>query len=160
MKQPYGLAAHARIALLCAGLVLLSGCGALHKGAPTIVITLTATADCNNCGGGSASALKYRIFQVADDGAARIALNKGLPWAKQLDAAGSNVLTRVVEEFISPGATKQVSTLKDPAAKAIVIEGNFCKKTGASWYIVHPLTKSGPLKISVGSTGLTLASGK
>lgn len=67
---------------------------------------------------------------------------------------------RVTEDFISPGDTKTIPGARDPKATAIVVTGNFCKKVGASWYLVHPLARKGPLRILAGSTGLTLAAGK
>lgn len=162
----------ASVIAACLAPALLAGCGA-HKGGAaagppgvvkagtTIRITLTASADCNNCGTGPGAALKYRVLQVADEGAMRTALNKGLPWSKQVEAAGANVVARVAEDFVNPGKSVEVPTTRDPKAAAIVIEGNFCKKVGASWYVVYPLTKKGPIVVNVGATGMTLApSGK
>ncbi|MBI5167859.1 MAG: type VI secretion system lipoprotein TssJ [Candidatus Eisenbacteria bacterium] len=140
----------------CAALVLLAGCGGARKGSPTIQVTVTASADCNNCGGGAASALKFRVFQVADSGAVRTMLNKGLPWGKHLEAGGANILVKAAEDFVSPGASKTVATQRDPKATALVVEGNFCKKVGATWYVVHPLAKKGPLLVTAGPTGLTV----
>ncbi|MFN8587433.1 MAG: type VI secretion lipoprotein TssJ [Candidatus Eisenbacteria bacterium] len=146
------------LAVLFVVVVSVVGCGA-RKGSPTIQVTITAAADCNNCSG-TPSALKFRVFQVADTGAVRTMLNKGLPWAKQLEAGGSNILVKVTEDFISPGASKTIPTQRDPKATALVVEGNFCKKVGATWYVVHPLAKKGPLLVTAGPTGLSIASGK
>lgn len=143
------------VVVLAAG-TLLQGCAGKLKGSPTVQVSISATADCNNCGGGAASALKFRIFQVADTGAVRTMLNKGLPWSKHLEAGGANILVKISEDFVSPGETKLIPTERDPRATAIVVEGNFCKKVGASWYLVHPLAKKGPLQISAGATGLTV----
>ncbi len=136
----------------------VSGCGA-RRGSPTVQVTISATADCNNCSG-TPSALKFRVFQVADTGAVRTMLNKGLPWAKHLEAGGANILVKVTEDFVGPGARKTIPTQRDPKAQALVVEGNFCKKVGASWYVIHPLAKKGPLLVTAGATGLSIASGK
>lgn len=146
-------------AVLLAVVMFVVGCGGARKGSPTVQITITATADCNNCSG-TPSALKYRVFQVADTGAVRTMLNKGLPWAKHVEAGGANILVKVTEDFVSPGSSKTIPTQRDPKATALVVEGNFCKKVGATWYVVHPLAKKGPLLVTAGATGLSIASGK
>lgn len=147
------------LAVLLVVVMSVVGCGGARKGSPTVQITIRATADCNNCSG-TPSALKFRIFQVADTGAVRTMLNKGLPWAKHVEAGGANILVKVTEDFVSPGASKTIPTQRDPKATALVVEGNFCKKVGATWYVVHPLAKKGPLLVTAGATGLSIASGK
>ncbi|MCC6652728.1 MAG: type VI secretion lipoprotein TssJ [Candidatus Eisenbacteria bacterium] len=148
------------VAALSALFAVVQGCAGIKKGSPTVQVTLTGAPDCNNCGGGTPSTVKFRIFQVADTGAVRTMLNKGLPWAKHVEAAGPNIVMNVGEDFVSPGISKTKSTQRAPNATAIVVEGNFCKKVGASWYTIHPFAKKGPLLITAGSTGLTVTSGK
>jgi predicted component of type VI protein secretion system len=129
-------------------------------GGGKVAITIVASADCNNCGSGTASSLKVRVFQVADEGAIRTVLNnKGLGWGKQVEAAAANVLGKPAEDFVTPGTTKVITLAKDGKAKAIVIEGNFCKKTGADWYFIQPAKKKAP-KLTAGATGFTIKTGK
>lgn len=121
-----------------------------------VKVTVTAAADCNNCGSGTASALKLRVFMVADEAALRTVLNnKGLGWSKQIDAAGANVLGKPLEDFVAPGATKEWVLPKDPKATVVVVEGNFCKRTGAGWYWIQP-AKQKSLKLTAGATSFTL----
>ena len=125
-----------------------------------MTVTITAAANSNNCGSGTASALKVRIFAVADEAAIRTVLNnKGLAWSKQVEAAGANLLGKPVEDFVAPGTTKTIEIARDSKATVIVVEGNFCKKAGADWYYVHPAKKK-KLKLTSGATGFTLTTGK
>ena len=131
-------------------------------GAKTVTITIAADANCNNCGSGTASSLKVRVLAVADEAAMRTVLNnKGLGWSKQIEAAGANVLGKPTEDFVTPGAVKTIVIPRDPKATVIVVEGNFCKKTGADWYFVQPVSKkTKTLKLTAGATGFTLTPGK
>jgi type VI secretion system VasD/TssJ family lipoprotein len=123
-------------------------------------VTITAAENCNNCGSGTASALKVRVFAVADEAAMRTVLNnKTLGWSKQMEAAAANVLGKPSEDFIAPGATKTIVIARDAKATVVVVEGNFCKKTGADWYFIHPAKKKS-LKLTAGATGFTLTTGK
>jgi predicted component of type VI protein secretion system len=123
-------------------------------------VTIAAAATCNNCGSGTASALKVRVFAVADEAAIRTVLNnKGLGWSKQMEAAAANVLGKTVEDFVTPGATKTIVLARDAKATVVVVEGNFCKKTGADWYFIQPAKKKA-LKLTAGATGFTLTTGK
>lgn len=129
-------------------------------GGGKVTVTITAAENSNNCGGGTASALKVRIFAVADEAGIRTVLNnKGLAWSKQVEAAGANVLGKPVEDFIAPGTTKQIVVARDAKATVIVVEGNYCKKAGADWYYVHPAKKKS-LKLTSGATGFTLTTRK
>ncbi len=131
-------------------------------GGGKVTVTIAAAADCNNCGSGTASALKLRVFMVADEAAIRTVLNnKGLGWSKQVEAAGANVLGKPLEDYVAPGASKVLVVPRDAKAGAIVVEGNFCKRAGAGWYFILP-TKSKPktLKLTAGATGFTLTTGK
>lgn len=129
-------------------------------GGGKVTVTLKADANSNNCGGGTASALKVRVFAVADEAAIRTVLNnKTLSWSKQMEAAGANVLGKPVEDFIAPGTTKTIVLERDPKATVIVVEGNYCKKSGADWYFVHPAKKK-KLGLTSGATGFTLTTGK
>ena len=123
-------------------------------------VTIAATADCNNCGSGTASALKLRVFAVADEAAIRTVLNnKGLGWSKQIEAAGANVLGKPVEDFVAPGTTKVLNVARDAKTTVIVVEGNFCKRSGADWYFIHPAKKKA-LKLTAGATGFKPTPGK
>lgn len=129
-------------------------------GGGKVTVTIAADANSNNCGTGTASALKVRVFAVADEAAIRTVLNnKGLSWAKQVEAAGANVLGKPVEDFIAPGTSKTIVVARDAKATVIVVEGNYCKKTGADWYYVHP-AKQKKLKLTSGATGFKLTTGK
>jgi predicted component of type VI protein secretion system len=129
-------------------------------GGGKVTVTIAAAADCNNCGSGTASALKLRVFMVADEAAIRTVLNnKGLGWSKQLEAAGANVLGKPSEDFVAPGASKVLVIPKEPKATVIVVEGNFCKRSGAGWYFIQPV-KSKTLKLTAGATGFTITTGK
>lgn len=130
-------------------------------GGGKVTVTITATANCNNCGSGTASALKVRVFAVGDEAAIRTVLNnKGLGWSKQMEAAAANVLGKPAEDFVTPGTTKTIVLARDAKATAIVVEGNFCKKTGADWYFIQPAKKKKALKLTAGATGFTLTTGK
>lgn len=132
----------------------------IHRGGGKVIVALDGAPDCNNCRTKTASSLKVRIFQVADSSAIRTVLNnKTLSWSKQVDAAGGNVLGKPVEEFIGPGVGKSVVIARDPKATAVVIEGNFCEKSGADWYFIHPAKKK-TVRLQAGSTGFTLTTGK
>lgn len=123
-------------------------------------VTITASADCNNCGAGTASALKVRVFAAADEAAIRTVLNnKTLGWSKQMEAAAANVLGKPSEDFVAPGSTKSIVLQRDDKATVVVVEGNFCKKTGADWYFIQPAKKKS-LKLTAGATGFTLTTGK
>ncbi|MCC6348543.1 MAG: type VI secretion lipoprotein TssJ [Candidatus Eisenbacteria bacterium] len=129
-------------------------------GGGKVKVTITAAANSNNCGGDAASALKVRVFAVADEAGIRTVLNnKGLSWSKQIEAAGANVLGKPVEDFVAPGTSKTLVIARDPKAKVIVVEGNYCKKAGADWYFVHPAKKKS-LKLTSGAMGFTLTTGK
>lgn len=129
-------------------------------GGGKVTVTLKADANSNNCGSGTASALKVRVFAVADEAAIRTVLNnKTLSWSKQMEAAGANVLGKPVEDFIAPGTAKTIVLERDAKATVIVVEGNYCKKTGADWYYVHPAKKK-KLSLTSGATGFTLTTGK
>lgn len=144
------------IMLACALAGPASAIPFIGGGGGKVTVTLVGLPECNNCGTGSPSALKVRMFAVADSTAIRTILNnKTLSWSKQLDAAAANMLGKPVEEFVGPGATKTVVVPRDPKATAIVIQGNFCKKTGAAWYVVHPAKKK-QVKLEAGATGFQL----
>lgn len=129
-------------------------------GGGKVTVTITAAANSNNCGTGTASALKVRVFAVADEAGIRTVLNnKGLAWSKQIETAGANVLGKPVEDFVAPGTTKSIVLARDAKATVIVVEGNYCKKSGADWYYVHPAKKKS-LKLTSGAMGFTLTTGK
>ncbi len=148
------------VLLACAAEVPASALPFIGGGGGKVTVTITAAAECNNCGSGTASALKLRVFMVADEAAIRTVLNnKGLGWSKQLEAAGANVLGKPMEDFVAPGASKVMVLAKDPKATAIIVEGNFCKRAGAGWYYIQPI-KPKLLKLTAGATGFTLTTGK
>lgn len=148
------------VLLACAAVVPASALPFIGGGGGKVTVTITAAAECNNCGSGTASALKLRVFMVADEAAIRTVLNnKGLGWSKQLEAAGANVLGKPMEDFVAPGASKVLVLAKDPKATAIIVEGNFCKRSGAGWYYIQPI-KPKLLKLTAGATGFTLTTGK
>lgn len=129
-------------------------------GGGKVKVTITAAANSNNCGGGTASALKVRVFAAGDEAAIRTVLNnKGVSWAKRVEAAGANLLGKPTEDFVAPGTSKEFVIQRDAKATVIVVEGNFCKKAGADWYVIHPAKKKS-LKLTSGSTGFTLTTGK
>lgn len=129
-------------------------------GGGKVTVTITASADCNNCGAGTASALKVRVFAVADEAGIRTVLNnKGLSWSKQIEAAAANVLGKPIEDFVTPGTTKVLVIPRDAKAKAIVVEGNFCKRIGAGWYFIEPGKKK-TLKLTAGATEFQPTPGK
>ena len=129
-------------------------------GGGKVTVTISAASDCNNCGSGTASALKIRVFMVTDEAAIRTVLNnKGVGWSKQIESAGATVVGEPSENFVAPGATKVFVVAKEAKATAIVVQGNFCKRTGAGWYFVQPV-KSKTLKLTAGATGFTLTTGK
>lgn len=129
-------------------------------GGGKVTVTIKGDPNSNNCGGGTASALKVRVFAVADEAAIRTVLNnKTLSWSKQMEAAGANVLGKPVEDFIAPGTSKTIVLERDAKATVVVVEGNYCKKTGADWYYVHPAKKK-KLSLTSGATGFTLTTGK
>lgn len=130
------------------------------RGKGKVKVVVSAAPDCNNCGSGTASALKMRVFMVADEAAIRTVLNnKGVGWSKQVEAAGANVLGKPLEDFVAPGASKEWVLEKDPKATVVVIEGNFCKRVGAAWYFIQP-AKEKSLKLTAGATGFTPTTGK
>jgi predicted component of type VI protein secretion system len=128
----------------------------LSRGAAKITVSLEGAPDCNDCRTRTASSLKVRIFQVADSSAIRTTLNnKTLSWSKQLEAAAANVVGKPTEEYVGPGLSKSVVIEVDPKATALVIEGNFCEKSGADWYFIHP-AKNKTVGLRAGATGFTL----
>lgn len=150
--------------LLTAASFACSGCSSslpvVGGRAAKVTVAVEGAPDCNNCRTRTASSLKLRIFQVADSSAIRTVLNnKTLSWSKQLDAAAANVLGKPVEEYVGPGVGKSVTVERDPKAIAIVIEGNFCEKSGADWYYIHP-AKRKSVGLRAGATGFALTTGK
>lgn len=129
-------------------------------GGGKVTATVTAASDCNNCGTGTASALKVRVFAVADEVAIRTVLNnKSVGWSKQVEAAAANVLGKPAEDFVTPGASKVFVVERPAKATAIVVEGNFCKRTGAGWYFIQSAKKK-TLKLTAGAMGFELTTGK
>ncbi len=148
------------LALACATVLPALALPFIGGGGGKVAVTIAAANDCNNCSSGTASALKVRVFAVADEAAIRTVLNnKGLGWSKQIEAAAANVLGKPTEDFVAPGTTKVLVVARDPKATAIVVEGNFCKRTGAAWYFIQPAKKKA-LKLTAGATGFTLTTGK
>jgi predicted component of type VI protein secretion system len=128
----------------------------LGRGGAKVTVSLEGAPDCNDCRTRTASSVKVRIFQVADSSAIRTTLNnKTLSWSKQLEAAAANVLGKPTEEYVGPGLSKSVVIEVDPKAVALVIEGNFCEKSGADWYFIHP-AKHKSVGLRAGATGFTL----
>ena len=83
-------------------------------GGGKVTVTISAASDCNNCGSGTASALKIRVFMVTDEAAIRTVLNnKGVGWSKQIESAGATVVGEPSENFVAPGATKVFVVAKD-----------------------------------------------
>lgn len=165
MPPPQARKLQVVVLALAAACVVVSPARALPfigGGGGKVTVTITAAADCNNCSSGTASALKLRVFAVADEAAIRTVLNnKGLGWSKQIEAAGANVLGKPSEDFVAPGTTKVLVIARDPKATAIVVEGNFCKRTGADWYFIQPAkNKKKTLKLTAGATGFQLTTGK
>lgn len=148
--------------VLCALLIatFLHGCGGTHGGGSTFVVNLVGGKDCNNCGAAGASALKFRMFLVSDSTGIRTSLNKGLPWNKHVSDAGSVVVGTPMEDFINPNSTKPLQVLKDPKAKALVVEGNFCKRVGADWYVLVPLKTKGPFTVTASATSFAVTNRK
>ena len=64
-----------------------------------------------------------------------------------------------MEDYVAPGASKTVVVPREPKATAIVIEGNFCVKTGAEWYFIQPATHKA-VELRAGATGFTLTTRK
>lgn len=145
--------------LLVVAALASSGCSSslpvVGRGGGSVTVTLTGTPDCNNCRTRTASSLKVRAFQVADSSAIRTVLNnRALGWSKQIEAAAANVLGKPVEDYVGPNITKTLTVVRDPKAVAVVIEGNFCEKTDATWYFIHP-ARNGSVTLRAGSTGFT-----
>ena len=138
----------------CAG--CSSSLPVLGHGAGKITVSLAGAPDCNDCRTRTASSLKVRIFQVADSSAIRTTLNnKTLGWSKQLEVAAANVLGKPVEQYVGPGTSSSVVVDVDPKATALVIEGNFCEKSAAEWYFIHP-ARNKSVSLRAGATGFTL----
>ena len=70
------------------------------------------------------------------------------------------MLGKPTEDFVAPGTTKVIVLARDPKATVIVVEGNFCKRTGADWYYIQPTKKLKALKLTAGATGFKLTPGK
>jgi len=148
------------LVLAASALIVIVGCGAsvpmLKRGGGSVSVVLLGAPDCNNCRTRTASSLKVRVFQVADSSAIRGVLNnKTLSWSKQLDAAAANVLGKPMEDFIAPGASKTLEVVREEKATAVVIEGNFCARSGAAWYFIHP-AKEKSVQLRADATGFTL----
>jgi len=145
-----------------AALLVIAGCGVSVPmlkhggGGGNVSVVLLGAPDCNNCRTRTASSLKVRVFQVADSSAIRGVLNnKTLNWSKQLEAAAANVLGKPMEDFIAPGASKTLEVAREEKATAVVIEGNFCAKSGADWYFIQP-AKEKSVQLRADATGFTL----
>lgn len=162
MRLPIARILRAVLPVLALNALLVGCAGALPflGGGGKVTVTVAAADNSNNCGGGSASALKIRVFQAADEAAIRTVLNnKAVSFSKRIEAAGATVLGKVTEDFVSPGTSKEFVLAKDPKAVVIVVEGNYCKKTGADWYYIQPAKKKS-LKLTSEATGFTLTTGK
>ena len=162
MRLPYARMLRAALPALALNAMLVGCAGALPfiGGGGKVTVTITAADNSNNCGGGSAAALKVRVFAAADEAAIRTVLNnQAVSFTKRIEAAGATVLGKVNEDFVSPGGTKEFVLKRDPKAAVIVVEGNFCKKTGATWYYIQPAKKKS-LKLTSGAMGFTLTTGK
>lgn len=162
MPRPTPRILRAALPLLCVA-IALAGCARKMPfvgGSAKVTVAIDAAPNSNNCGGGTASALKVRVFAAADEAAIRTVLNnKGVAWAKQVETAGANVVGSPAEDFVAPGTRKEFVVELDPKATVVVVAGNYCKRTGADWYYIHP-AKEKSLTLTSGATGFTLTTGK
>jgi predicted component of type VI protein secretion system len=150
--------------LALAAAFLVAGCGAslpgLKHGGGSLSLTVNGAPDCNNCQSHTASALAVRIFQVSDSTAIKGVLNnKALSWGKQVDAAAANVLGKPIEDYVRPGGSKSLVVARDAKATAVVVEGNFCVKSGSDWYFILP-GKARQAALVAGPTRFTLTTEK
>lgn len=140
------------VALL--GVALLAGCSAVGMGKKSISVSMSASAELNNCGKASPQPLEFAVVQVT--GAAPIAGTSLVQvWGKEKALFGDALLTRDTGSIV-PGATKQPFAFqRNPKAKAVVVIGNFCKPDGSCWYVTQDLAKGSKLALEAGASCLT-----
>lgn len=131
------------LAAVCAGLAL-SGCGA-HR---ALKVSLTATADCNNCGKPTGYPLTYRVLQVTDPSVVT-GMSLTQLWDKEDALLGPALLDRK-EFYVDPGQTRALPVERKPGAAGIIVVGNFCRPRGNCWYYAQPLSKGGSVKLTAG----------
>ena len=142
-------------AVLAAGLVVLplSGCSAIGLGKKSVSVSLTASADCNNCGKASAQPLEFEVLQVSDPGPIA-GTSLAQVWGKEKDLFADKLLTRDTGSIV-PGAVKQPFAFeRNPKAKAVIVIGNFCKPDGNCWYFSQDLSKGSKLALEAGASCL------
>jgi type VI secretion system VasD/TssJ family lipoprotein len=133
---------------------LLAGCSAVGMGKKSIALTLSSTAELNNCGKASAQPLEFAVVQVTD--AAPIAGTSLVQvWAKEKALFGDGLLTRDTGSIV-PGAAKQPFAFQRNAkARAVIVIGNFCKPDGSCWYFTQDLSKGSKLALEAGASCLS-----
>jgi len=140
------------VALL--GVTFLAGCGAVGMGKKSIALTISASAELNNCGKASPQPLEFAVIQVTDEkpiaGTSLVQV-----WAKEKALFGDALLTRDTGSIV-PGAAKQPFAFQRNAkAKAVIVIGNFCKPDGSCWYATQDLSKGSKLSLEAGASCLT-----
>lgn len=129
--------------------LLAAGCAKvpLVGGKPSISVRLIATANCNNCGKSNGYPLTFRVLQVTDP-TLLTGTTLAQVWDHEDKLLGEGLVARN-EDVIDPGTRKELKFERNAKAKAVVVEGNFCKTQGSCWYYVKPL-KGGGATIQLG----------
>ena len=132
---------------------LLAGCGAVGMGKKSVALTISASAELNNCGKASPQPLEFAVIQVTDDkpiaGTSLVQV-----WGKEKALFGDALLTRDTGSIV-PGAAKQPFAFQRNAkAKAVIVIGNFCKPDGSCWYATQDLSKGSKLALEAGASCL------
>ena len=138
---------------------LLAGCSAVGMGKKSIAVSMTSTAELNNCGKASPQPLEFAVIQVTD--AKPIAGTSLVQvWSKEKALFGDALLTRDTGSIV-PGAAKQPFAFqRNPKAKAVIVIGNFCKPDGSCWYVEQDLAKGSKLTLEAGASCLSRVSKK
>ena len=131
-------------------LAVLSGCAKvpLVGGKPAADMTITAAPDCNNCGRSGAFPLTLRVLQLKD---ATPLARTTLPqlWDHEAEVLGEAMIGKPADQILDPGKQIPLKMELDPATRAVVVEGNFCKTQGTCWYVLKSLKRGQSLKLRV-----------
>ena len=147
---------HAFAVFVGAGLSLITAC----SGSPSpgiVELTITTADDINPDGGGRASPVVLRVYQLAA-GTQFQAADFFQLFEKEAPTLGPDLVARE-ETMVTPGDTRKLTIMLKPNAQAIGVAASFRDIDHASWRAAMdvPPNKTTKLKVEIKKLQVTLA---
>ncbi len=130
--------------LVCAGLILLTGC---PKEPTRVQMIMNASPDLNPDPSGQALSVVVRIYQLKDKGRLETA-DYNAVWRSERETLSDDLLDRQ-ERILQPGTQEMLEIRANPMAGFIGVVALFRNPTGDTWRRIVPVGKGKTQKITI-----------